>query len=154
MREKKEAVDRFLKASKDKHSDDEIKRIASSKDEINKIALTLNKAHQCQALYPKAWKVFAKGKSIHEISLDDLDGISKDNFSTKEDYLKYYEKNPLLIQLVMGESLCPVDSFTIEAIEQHEDVFCILSSTEMDEMHPFNESISDSPQTHLIFLVY
>jgi predicted amidophosphoribosyltransferase len=149
MREKKEAVDRFLKASKDKHSDDEIKRIASSKDEINKIALTLNKAHQCQALYPKAWKVFAKGKSINEISLKDLDGISKDNFSTKEDYLKYYEKNPLLIQLVMGESLCPVDSFTKDAIEQHEDVLCILCSKEVASIEPFNVTIQLEDQEQL-----
>ena len=141
MREKKEAVDRFLNVSKYKHSDNEIKRIACSKDDIDQIALTLNKVQQCQRLFPKAWEVFAKGRSINEIDLYELDEISKDSFDTKEYYMKLYKEKYLLIQLIMGESLCQVNSFTKEAIEQHEEVFCILSSTEMDEMHPFNESI-------------
>lgn len=136
-----EAINRFLSVSKTSHTNDEIQRIALSKDEIYRISKTLNNAHSCELKYKDAWKVFSKGRSFENIPLTELQTIKKDSFETKDQFLRIYDKDSNLISLILGNTMLPVDSFDKEAIEQEEDIVVILASRNLEPIEPFQANI-------------
>lgn len=136
----KEAVCRFVSSSEN-HSYDEIKSIALAKEQILEIASTLKKAHTCEAKYKRAWAMFSNGISIADIPISRLETISVDAFESKEDFLRIYEQKSNLINLILGKSLLPTDSFSKETIEQEDETCVLLRCGELYKADNFNANI-------------
>lgn len=136
----KAAVIRFLSADKETHTYDEIKKIALNETLIRDYAAVLKKAQECREKYPSAWKAFAHGRKLEDISIYELRGIDESKFDSKDWFLRAHIKFPRIAELICGTSLLPVDSFAPEAIEQEEDLRILM-------IHCYPEHIlSDIPE--------
>lgn len=141
LRNDKEAIDRYLQASKKSHSYDEIKRIVSSKEVIVKNTTVLSNAHSLQTKYFLAWNLFGKGRDFNDISISELEGLREEDFERKDTFLYLYGKEPELIKLILGSSFLPIESFEQVALEQEEDVTVILSSRNIDPIEQNSANI-------------
>lgn len=141
LRNDKEAIDRYLQASKDTHSYDEIKRIVSSKDVIVKNTTILSNAHSLQTKHRFAWKLFAKGRDFNDIPISELEVLKEEDFERKDTFLFLYDKEPELIKLILGSSFLPIESFEQAALEQEEDVTVILAARDIDPIEQYSTSI-------------
>lgn len=141
FRNDKEAIDRYLQASKNSHSYDEIQRIVSSKEVIIKNTTILSNAHSLQTKHCLAWKLFAKGRDFNDISISELEGLREEDFERKDTFLYLYGKEPELIKLILGSSFLPIDSFEQAALEQEEDVTVILASRNIEPIEQYRANI-------------
>lgn len=137
----KRAIDRFLQASKDSHSYDEIKRITSSKDVIKKYAEILTKADTIQKNHRSAWRIFAKCRDFNDIPITELESLRQEDFERKDTFLHLYDKEPELIKLILGSSFLPIESFEEAALEQEEDVTVILASRNIEPIEQYCANI-------------
>ena len=81
-----EAVSRVVEDSINNHTYDQIKLIATSKNEIWRIGSILKKAHACERNYPLAWRIFAHGRIFANIPLNELETVEEGNFQKKSVY--------------------------------------------------------------------
>lgn len=137
----KSAIDRYLQASKDSHSYDEIKRITSSKDVIKKYAEILTKADTIQKNHRSAWRIFAKCRDFNDIPITELESLRQEDFERKDTFLHLYDKEPELIKLILGSSFLPIESFEEAALEQEEDVTVILASRNIEPIEQYCANI-------------
>lgn len=137
----KSAIDRFLQASKDSHSHDEIKRITSSKDVIKKYAAILKKADSIQKKHRFAWRIFAKCRDVNDIPITELESLRQEDFERKDTFLRLYDKEPELIKLILGSSFLPIESFEEAAIEQEEEITVILASRNIEPIEQYCANI-------------
>ena len=137
----KSAIDRYLQASKDSHSYDEIKRITSSKDVIKKYAEILTKADTIQKNHRSAWRIFAKCRDFNDIPITELESLRQEDFERKDTFLHLYDKEPELIKLILGSSFLPIESFEEAALEQEEDVTVILASRNIEPFEQYCANI-------------
>lgn len=137
----KSAIDRYLQASKDSHSYDEIKRITSSKDVIKKYAEILTKADTIQKNHRSAWRIFAKCRDFNDIPITELESLRQKDFERKDTFLHLYDKEPELIKLILGSSFLPIESFEEAALEQEEDVTVILDSRNIEPIEQYCANI-------------
>lgn len=140
MQTQKEAVDRFLLSSSNKHSYDAIQKIAFGKERITKLTSVLTNAHSCEHKYVYAWKSFSRGRNFNDIPIHELETISDNEFSVKETYLKLYEKKHNLINLILGKNILPLDSFEQRTIDQETMVIRLLSSN-LNPIAQFNADV-------------
>lgn len=135
-----EAVSRFIGNSVNNHTYDQIKSIASSKNEIWRIGNILKKAHACEKKYTLAWKIFAHGRIFANIPLNDLETIKADNFQKKEKFVKFYKHREKLCNVIMGEQKHDIDSFDQEVLEKEE--YCMLYvKTQSLYIQPYNGKV-------------
>lgn len=120
-----EAVSRFIGNSVNNHTYDQIKSIASSKNEIWRIGNILKKAHACEKKYTLAWKIFAHGRIFANIPLNDLETIEEGNFQKKEEFVKFYKHREKLCNVIMGEQKHDIDSFDQEVLEK-KNIVCSM----------------------------
>lgn len=148
----REAVNRFLQSS-GSHSYSEIKHISLNENKIKAISEILKKAHECEAKYKSAWKVFAKGRSFDHIPLSELEKIDENSFDTKNLFLYLYDMNPELSSLILGDEMIPIDFFSEEAIAQEEELTILLASSDGQlpkfEIEEFNGNVSLEPGKEL-----
>lgn len=137
----KSAIDRYLQASKDSHSYDEIKRITSSKDVIKKYAEILTKADTIQKNHRSAWRIFAKCRDFNDIPITELESLRQEDFERKDTFLRLYDKEPELIKLILGRSFLPIESFEEAAIEQEEEITVILASRNIEPIEQYSANI-------------
>lgn len=137
----KSAIDRYLQASKDSHSYDEIKRITSSKDVIKKYTEILTKADTIQKNHRSAWRIFAKCRDFNDIPITELESLRQEDFERKDTFLHLYDKEPELIKLILGSSFLPIESFEEAALEQEEDVTVILASRNIEPIEQYCANI-------------
>lgn len=135
-----EAVSRFIGNSVNNHTYDQIKSIASSKNEIWRIGNILKKAHACEKKYTLAWKIFAHGRIFANIPLNDLETIEEGNFQKKEEFVKFYKHSEKLCNVIMGELKHDIDSFDQEVLEKEE--YCMLYvRTQSLYIQPYNGKV-------------
>lgn len=135
-----EAVSRFIGNSVNNHTYDQIKSIASSKNEIWRIGNILKKAHACEKKYTLAWKIFAHGRIFANIPLNDLETIEEGNFQKKEEFVKFYKHREKLCNVIMGEQKHDIDSFDQEVLEKEE--YCMLYvRTQSLYIQPYNGKV-------------
>lgn len=137
----KAAIDRYLQVSKDSHSYEEIKRIVSSKDTIEKYSTVMSNAHVLQTKHYYAWKIFANGRSLNDIPISELEDLNQEDFDRKNSFLFLYSQEPELIKLILGDSFFPIDSFEEAALEQEEDITVMLASRNLDLIEPYNANL-------------
>ncbi len=136
----KEAVDRYLGCSVNNHTFEQIKTIASSKNEIKRIGTILENAHTCEKKYPLAWKVFADGRIFVNIPLSELETVQNDNFERKETFVKFYEQRGKLCNVIMGEEEHDMDSFDKDVLDKEEDCYYIASVQSLF-IQPYNAKV-------------
>lgn len=135
-----EAVSRFIGNSVNNHTYDQIKSIASSKNEIWRIGNILKKAHACEKKYTLAWKIFAHGRIFVNIPLNDLETIKAGNFQKKERFVKFYKHREKLCNVIMGEQKHDIDSFDQEVLEKEE--YCMrYVRTQSLYIQPYNGKV-------------
>ncbi|MBD5311259.1 MAG: phosphoribosyltransferase [Bacteroides sp.] len=144
----KEAAERYLGCSKQKHTHEEKKNLALHKSEIHGIDLVLKTAHFCEANYKLAWEAFSKGRKFSDIHLDELKTVNDESFKSKNNFLVQYSEDSELIKLIMSDRLLPIDSFSKESIKQEEEILATLSSRSIDKIEVLesNVSLSDSKE--------
>ena len=128
IRSNKEAVVRYINSNTQNHNYEDMQNIAIHKNEILQIASVLRAAHTCESKYKLAWECFSDNREFSDISLNELKTISDEHFSIKNDYLALYAKESKLIKLIMGTNLLPKNSFSKDAIKQHEGIISILAT--------------------------
>lgn len=122
----REAITRFLSEDNDTHSYDEIKKIALNENLIIEFSNILKKAYRCKDKYILAWKAFAHGRDINDITIDELRGVDESKFDSKDWFLRANAKFPHVANLICGSALLPFDSFSKDAIEQEEDLRVLM----------------------------
>ena len=144
----KNAVARFLGVSTSEHTFSQIHRIAHSEADIVKITKTIERATKCLNDYPLAWRQFSRNRPISDIPLSELETIVPDDFGTKNHFLWLYHKNQNIINLILGTSCHPVDSFDKEVIEKEEELLIIFNSSisEVPQETTFNIHLSDDKE--------
>lgn len=126
----KEAVNRFLGHANCSHTYDEIDKIVASKEKIEKYTEILNKAHNCEKIFPNAWKVFAeKVEENGVISIEQLSKINEYVFENKEKFLQLFNHKKNLIHLILGQTSHDYKSFDEDVIKSENDVLAYLEAT-------------------------
>lgn len=88
--------------------------------------------------YPSAWKLFAKDQAFETISLDKLESIDEDRFSSKDIFLYSYNKNQGLCELILGKH--DVSSFSEKDIDK-EETCTILMAVDNTIIEPLNANV-------------
>lgn len=126
----KEAVNRFLGHANCSHTYDEIDKIVASKEKIEKYTEILNKAHNCEKIFPNAWKVFAENEGENgAISIEQLSKINEFVFESKEKFLQVFNRKKNLILLILGQTSHDYKSFDQDVIKSENDVLAYLEAT-------------------------
>lgn len=126
----KEAVNRFLGHANCSHTYDEIDKIVASKEKIEKYTEILNKAHNCEKIFPNAWKVFAENEGENgAISIEQLSKINEFAFESKEKFLQVFNRKKNLILLILGQTSHDYKSFDQDVIKSENDVLAYLEAT-------------------------
>lgn len=126
----KEAVNRFLGHANCSHTYDEIDKIVASKEKIEKYTEILNKAHNCEKIFPNAWKVFAENEGENgAISIEQLSKINEFDFESKEKFLQVFNRKKNLILLILGQTSHDYKSFDQDVIKSENDVLAYLEAT-------------------------
>ena len=126
----KEAVNRFLGHANCSHTYDEIDKIVASKEKIEKYTEILNKAHNCEKIFPNAWKVFAENEGGNgAISIEQLSKINEFVFESKEKFLQVFNRKKNLILLILGQTSHDYKSFDQDVIKSENDVLAYLEAT-------------------------
>ena len=135
-----EAVRRVVEDSINNHTYDQIKLIATSKNEIWRIGSILKKAHACEKNYPLAWRIFAHGRIFDNIPLNELETVEEGNFQKKEDFVKFYKHREKLCNVIMGEQMHDIDSFDQEILDK-EECCMIFARTQTLYIKPYNGKV-------------
>lgn len=126
----KEAVNRFLGHANCSHTYDEIDKIVASKEKIEKYTEILNKAHNCEKIFPNAWKVFAENEGENgAISIEQLSKINEFDFESKEKFLQVFNRKKNLILLILGQTSHDYKSFDQDVIKSENDILAYLEAT-------------------------
>ena len=148
IRSNKEAVVRYINSNTQNHNYEDMQNIAIHKNEILQIASVLRAAHTCESKYKLAWECFSNSRKFSDIPLNELKTINEDQFSTKNDFLALYARESQLIKLIKGTNLLPINSFSKDTIEQHEEIISILASRSIDciDIPEFSITLGESKE--------
>lgn len=130
----KEAVDRFLNYPSYNIKFNQIRKVVDSESSIKHISCVLTTVKKCMRENPKAWDLYAQGRSISIIPLPELESINPDYFSSKELFLGYWSNHKKLISLLLGDDNYNICSFEKEAIEKEEDICFYVASRNMKKI--------------------
>lgn len=140
MNSSREAVDRFLGAYYANHTFDQIKAILDSRVRIIAIQKTLDEAERLKRSYPKTWLLFAKGRELDEIPIEELQKLSKDVFKKKELSVSIYPSYKKLWLLNYGEEDYDLADF-LEVNVNWEYSICTYLSADYEPIKTLDEDI-------------
>lgn len=117
------------------------KKIANSEFNIKQIDEELKRIKALKTAYPLAWQQFSNGKNWETLTLVKLKTAEEQKFKVKEAFLKYWDKCPELVKLVLGEEKHLISSFANDIIEKEQLVLDYLSIQWINEYKPYCRNV-------------
>ena len=122
LRNNKKAVSRFAKDNQYSNEFLTINAVIHSIDKIKKINTILNNANSIKLeFHYLLWDhLFAKGRSIDDIPLEELAKLQRSDFLRASDFISAYSKKRNQSKLIIGSDILPTEAITSETKQQIE----------------------------------